>query len=147
MGMAKRLYYRHRFDGDTVPTRDIDDPPRRSRVWQTPDGKIQLGNAEDRRDRREPGPDGLPVEPKGPSIESLVRRLATRDEVGFDPSGVRVGDLLDVTRDDGRVERRRVKYRPWQLGHGEWLVGVEGISGGYALARCWPVADPEARES
>lgn len=28
-----------------------------------------------------------------------------------------------------------VKYAPWQLGHGEWVIGLKGITGGYALDR------------
>lgn len=54
------------------------------------------------------------------------------------PSLVRLveGDLVDVTKDLGEVERRRVRIAPWQLGHGAWVVGLEGISGGYLLTRC-----------
>lgn len=49
-----------------------------------------------------------------------------------------VGAEVEVTRDDGTTETRRVKYAPWQLGHGAWVVGLEGIAGGYALERCRP---------
>lgn len=28
-----------------------------------------------------------------------------------------------------------VKYAPWQLGHGAWVIGLKGISGGYDLSR------------
>lgn len=58
------------------------------------------------------------------------------------PSLVRLldGDVVDVTRDRGEVERRRVRLPPWQLGHGCWVVGLEGIHGGYLLTRCARVA-------
>ena len=46
-----------------------------------------------------------------------------------------VGDLVEVTRDDGSIEQRRVKYEPWQLGDGTWVIGLKGITGGYALDR------------
>lgn len=46
------------------------------------------------------------------------------------------GRMVRVVRDSGEVEVRAIKYPPWQLGHGAWVVGLRGISGGYALERC-----------
>jgi hypothetical protein len=50
--------------------------------------------------------------------------------------GLRPGDIVIVTRDDGDEEMRVVRMSPWQLGHGEWVVGLSGISGGFLLNRC-----------
>lgn len=55
--------------------------------------------------------------------------------------GAKAGDLVNVTRDSGSVERRRVTIAPWQLGNGHWVVGLEGIRGGYSLSRCRPIED------
>jgi hypothetical protein len=45
------------------------------------------------------------------------------------------GDRVSVRRDDGRVEEREVRLPAWQLGHGAWVIGLKGISGGYSLER------------
>jgi len=47
-----------------------------------------------------------------------------------------VGTEVVVTRDDGTREIRKVRIPPWQLGSGDWVVGLTGISGGYSLERC-----------
>lgn len=44
-------------------------------------------------------------------------------------------DWVEVVRDDGRTTHHRVKYAPWRLGHGEWVIGLEGIAGGFLLSR------------
>jgi hypothetical protein len=46
-----------------------------------------------------------------------------------------VGDAVIVQHDDGAERKHFVKYAPWQLGHGGWVVGLSGISGGYDLNR------------
>lgn len=45
------------------------------------------------------------------------------------------GDTVVVRNDHGYEEQRVVKYSPWQLAHGEWLIGLKGIAGGYLLSR------------
>jgi len=45
------------------------------------------------------------------------------------------GDTVVVRDDDGIDTVREVKYAPWQLGHGKWVIGLQGISGGYSLDR------------
>ena len=55
-----------------------------------------------------------------------------------------VGMDVVVTRDDGTREVRKVKYFPWQLRDGTWVVGLTGISGGYRLDQC---EIPEVTES
>lgn len=60
---------------------------------------------------------------------------------------IREGDAVDVALDNGKVRRTRVKHAPWQLGHGAWVVGLRGVSGGYLLQRCVPVRESEARHA
>lgn len=50
-------------------------------------------------------------------------------------------DRVYVLRDSGLVETRRVKYPPWRLGDGTWVVGVYGLAGGYALCRVTPAPE------
>jgi hypothetical protein len=45
------------------------------------------------------------------------------------------GDHVLVLDDFGVEKAWVVKYPPWQLGHGEWVIGIKGISGGYLLSR------------
>jgi hypothetical protein len=45
------------------------------------------------------------------------------------------GTIVLVRMDDGQEKEFEVKYAPWQLGHGTWVVGLRGIVGGYALDR------------
>lgn len=40
-----------------------------------------------------------------------------------------------VTRDDGSILHSVTRSDPWELGSGQWVVRVEGISGGYAVER------------
>lgn len=45
------------------------------------------------------------------------------------------GDEVRVRNDGGVEADYTVTKHPWQLGHGEWVIGLAGISGGYALRR------------
>lgn len=45
------------------------------------------------------------------------------------------GDSVIVRDDDGMEKPWIVKYAPWQLGHGEWVIGLKGKAGGYLLSR------------
>lgn len=45
------------------------------------------------------------------------------------------GQKVIVRMDDGTKVEKTVRTIPWQLGHGEWVVGLKGISGGYLLSR------------
>lgn len=55
------------------------------------------------------------------------------------------GDRVLVRTDSGAELTYRVKYRPWQLGAGTWVVGLEGIAGGYALERVVAVLERAAK--
>jgi hypothetical protein len=50
-----------------------------------------------------------------------------------------VGIAVVVTLDDGSQFQTATRSEPWQLGHGEWVVLVDGIVGGYVLRRVRPV--------
>lgn len=54
---------------------------------------------------------------------------------------LKVGDKVLVRMDDGNLKEFVVKYDPWQLGHGEWVVGLKGIAGGYLLSRVVSVVE------
>ena len=45
------------------------------------------------------------------------------------------GDRVIVLMDDGELKEFVVDRPPWQLGHGAWVVGLEGRAGGYSLDR------------
>jgi hypothetical protein len=49
-----------------------------------------------------------------------------------------VGAAVIVKRDNGRLEYRKTRSAAWNLGHGQPVVMLEGISGGYALERVLP---------
>jgi hypothetical protein len=46
---------------------------------------------------------------------------------------LQVGDKVLVQDDAGNKGEYLVKQAPWMLGHGAWVVGLSGISGGYSL--------------
>lgn len=48
---------------------------------------------------------------------------------------LQIGDRVVVRDDSGTDAVFDVKVGPWQLGHGAWVIGLKGISGGYALDR------------
>jgi hypothetical protein len=47
-----------------------------------------------------------------------------------------LGTLVEVTRDDGRKERRKVRSEAWMLAGHTAVVMLDGIRGGFALERC-----------
>lgn len=48
------------------------------------------------------------------------------------------GEDVDVRQDNGEILRMKTRSEPWQLGHGEWVILLDGRSGGYMLTRCQP---------
>lgn len=68
--------------------------------------------------------------------QTELQRMHARYALGF-----KVGDPVIVVRDDGRREETTIACRPWQLGHGAWVVGLTGITGGFALGRVLRPAD------
>jgi len=68
-------------------------------------------------------------------------------------ASMRAGMRVLVRKDDGAEELALVDRDPWQLGHGAWVIGLEGFSGGYDITRCRfpratiPIAAREAMSS
>jgi len=50
-----------------------------------------------------------------------------------------VGMAVLVWKDDGSRVATKTASLPWALGHGAWVVKLEGFSGGYACERVTPV--------
>ena len=48
-----------------------------------------------------------------------------------------IGQLVTVTKDDGSEFLTKTRSLPWQLGV-TWVILLDGIPGGYALARVAP---------
>lgn len=48
---------------------------------------------------------------------------------------IKEGDTVQVTLDDGSKVVKAVESDPWQV-CGQWVVKLNGISGGYLLDRC-----------
>ena len=48
---------------------------------------------------------------------------------------IAIGTEVNVLLDDGTIWRTHTRSEPWQLGHGQWVVALEGRAGGYALDR------------
>lgn len=46
-----------------------------------------------------------------------------------------LGDEVVVYRDDGSKLETVVRLEPWLLGGHSWVVGVDGIAGGYSVMR------------
>lgn len=51
---------------------------------------------------------------------------------------IKEGDKVTVLQDDGTFRYLEARSSPWQLKHGEWVVLLTGISGGYLLSRVTP---------
>lgn len=50
-----------------------------------------------------------------------------------------VGMLVTARLDNGSTRETRTTSRPWKLGHGAWVVSLEGFSGGYDCGRVMPL--------
>ena len=55
------------------------------------------------------------------------------------------GDIVLVRDDDNDEASYEVRTAPWQLGHGKWVIGLRGISGGYSLDRVVKILAKETR--
>lgn len=49
-----------------------------------------------------------------------------------------IGLPVIVTRDDGTTLKTVTRSEPWLMGGHSWMVMVEGIAGGYSVARVDP---------
>lgn len=50
----------------------------------------------------------------------------------------KVGMDVWLEKDGGHVVPTKTRSLPWQLGHGAWVVQVEGVAGGYNILRITP---------
>lgn len=74
-------------------------------------------------------PEPAPIT-KRPSLASIIRDGAARaKELNA------VGMKVAVVMDSGVVLQTLIHTLPWQLGHGQWVVGVNGIGGGFDILR------------
>ena len=48
---------------------------------------------------------------------------------------IQIGDRVLVRHDNGVHVEHTVTRQPWELGHGQLVLGISGISGGYSLNR------------
>lgn len=55
--------------------------------------------------------------------------------MNWQPDELKLGDRVTYRDDLGTLHTATVRREPWQLGHGTWIVGLTGRSGGYALDR------------
>ncbi|MCR4319755.1 MAG: hypothetical protein NUV74_05390 [Candidatus Brocadiaceae bacterium] len=46
-----------------------------------------------------------------------------------------IGYPVLVKKDDGSVVQTKTRSEAWELGHGQAVIKLEGISGGYSLDR------------
>lgn len=63
-----------------------------------------------------------------------------KDKPSRSQLALRVGDFVEVTKDDGSKTTGVVVRDPWKLGGHTWTVGVSGIPGGFLLSRVRKVA-------
>lgn len=69
-------------------------------------------------------------------LAANLGRMARSIEMSdADRKRLKPGDRVLVTDDNGIDAEYIVKAAPWRLGHGAWVVGLTGISGGYSLDR------------
>lgn len=74
------------------------------------------------------------------NIQREIRKVEAEHP---DLSGVSYESLLALTKDSvvvvrddaGNEAEYVVKQEPWRLGHGQWVIGLKGIAGGYSLDR------------
>lgn len=56
-----------------------------------------------------------------------------------DKTKMPAGTLVQVRLDNGNVIITNTRSEPWKVGHGAWVVAIEGRAGGYSLNRVTPI--------
>jgi len=74
------------------------------------------------------------------NIQREIRKVEQENPELCLPTGVQLqdlncGDVVLVRDDQGNEAEYEVGSKPWQLGHGAWVVKLKGISGVYSLDR------------
>ena len=68
-----------------------------------------------------------------------MRMMTQRvEESGKAAARLTNGMRVIVMLDDGSERETHTRSDPWQLGHGEWVVKLDGIAGGYSTMRVRP---------
>lgn len=75
------------------------------------------------------------------SSNTAIRR-PRKQKVTEAQLAIRDGDSVVYKNDQGFAEALTAKSDPWQLGHGDWVIKLEGKSGGYDLSRVLPARTP-----
>ena len=65
----------------------------------------------------------------------LVQAIMNDKKTPKPPIDLNRDDIVNVREDDGSVSIQTVKYEPWQLGDGTWVVALRGRPGGFLLDR------------
>lgn len=65
----------------------------------------------------------------------MSRRDAPAQSVTDDQKEIPSGAEVSVRLDVGSIFETTTRSAPWQLGHGAWVVLLEGKTGGYDLSR------------
>lgn len=71
-----------------------------------------------------------PATTQGRPLKGRIRAISHTEA-----SRLKVGDKIALMMDNGSASQFEVCSEPWQLRHGAWVVGVDGIRGGYSLER------------
>jgi hypothetical protein len=73
-----------------------------------------------------------------------INKMSRREEHRLlNAALARLGDRVKpVRKDNGRTVRTVTTSMPWQLGHGAWVVKLEGFgAGGYDCGRVMPIVE------
>lgn len=81
----------------------------------------------------------------GPRVREVRKRRASLNQLvrlGTERAALlnQVGMRVCAQTDSGKLQTTAVKQLPWQLGHGQWVIGIEGFSGGYDILRVTPLS-------
>ncbi len=65
------------------------------------------------------------------------KQIAAEQKKGADIAAklTEVGMKVNVRKDNGQVVESATRSLPWKLGHGDWIVSLDGFSGGFDCAR------------
>lgn len=75
--------------------------------------------------------------------ERVAEAVVTRNSV-FDVTKLTEGSSVFVLDDLGKLWSTKTRSAPWKLGHGTWVVLLEGRTGGYDVGRIFLRQEPEA---
>jgi hypothetical protein len=75
-----------------------------------------------------------------------MNRYPTRQQIAADnrrdmehAKQLRNGQKVEVTKDDGSLFVTTTRSEPWELGGGQWVINLDGISGGFSVSRVHPI--------